>query len=72
MQRIAVVGSRDERQRVVSILYDIGVLQIEALSKSAAAFLKANTESLNTKEVSEELLRIRSLRAALPGRPAAG
>ncbi|MDA4134041.1 MAG: hypothetical protein OK441_00540, partial [Thaumarchaeota archaeon] len=69
MQRIAVVGSRDERQRVVSVLYDIGVLQIEALSKSAAAFLKAGAESVNSKEVSEELLRIRSLRAALPYRP---
>ena len=70
MQRIAVVGSRDERQRVVSILYDIGVLQIEPLSKSAASFLKTGVDSLNTKEVSEELLRIRSLRAALPYRPA--
>ena len=70
MQRIAVVGSRDERQRVVSILYDIGVLQIEPLSKSAAPLLKSGVDSTNTKEVSEELLRIRSLRAALPYRPA--
>jgi hypothetical protein len=26
MQRIAVMGLRDERKRVVSILYDLGVM----------------------------------------------
>ncbi|MGA2664465.1 MAG: V-type ATP synthase subunit I [Nitrososphaerales archaeon] len=69
MQRVAVVGSRDERARVVSILYEIGVLQIEPLSSSAAPLLKTGTDSLNTKEVSEELLRVRSLLAALPPVP---
>jgi V/A-type H+/Na+-transporting ATPase subunit I len=69
MQRIAVVGSRDERQRVISVLYEIGVVQIEPISKSAAEFIGADADSLHSKEVSEELLRIRSLRAALPPSP---
>lgn len=69
MQRIAVVGSRDERRRVVSILYDLGVVQIEPLSQSAVSLLGLGAESGETKVVSEELLRIRSLRAALPPAP---
>ena len=39
MQRVAVVGLREERQSVVSLLYDLGVVQIEPLSKSVAAVL---------------------------------
>ena len=66
MQRIAVIGLRDQRQRVVSILYDLGVLQIESISKSAVEFLKSELDNANVREVSEELLRIRSLKAALP------
>ncbi len=66
MQRIAVIGSRDERQRVASILYDLGVLQIEPVSESALPYLRTELDSTNVREVSEELLRIRALRTALP------
>jgi V/A-type H+/Na+-transporting ATPase subunit I len=66
MQRVAIVGRREERQRVVSLLYDLGVVQIEPLSKSVASVLKAETDNAASKDVSEELLRIRSLMSALP------
>jgi V/A-type H+-transporting ATPase subunit I len=66
MQRIAVIGSREERQRVASILYDLGVLQIEPVSKAALPYLRTELDSANVREVSEELLRIRALKAALP------
>jgi V/A-type H+/Na+-transporting ATPase subunit I len=66
MQRIAAVGLREERQRVVSLLYDLGVLQIEPLSKSVASVLHAETDNAASKDVSEELLRVRSLMSALP------
>ncbi|MDG6999005.1 MAG: V-type ATP synthase subunit I [Nitrososphaerota archaeon] len=66
MQRIAVIGSRDERQRVATILYDIGVVQIEPVSKDALPYLRTELDSANVREVSEELLRIRALRTALP------
>jgi len=69
MQRIAVMGLRDERQRVVSILYDLGVVQVEPLSKSAAAFLRSGLDTASSREVSEELLRIRALMSALPPNP---
>ena len=72
MQRVGVVGSREERQHVVSLLHDLGVVQIEPLSEEAAALLRADAEAAASKEVSEELLRIRSLLSALPKATAAG
>jgi V/A-type H+-transporting ATPase subunit I len=66
MQRIAVIGSKDERQRVASILYDLGVVQIEPVSDAALPYLRTELDSTNMREVSEELLRIRALRTALP------
>jgi V/A-type H+/Na+-transporting ATPase subunit I len=72
MQRVAVIGLREERQRVVSLLHDLGVVQIEPLSKAIASELKAELDSSNSKDVSEELLRIKSLMSALPLRPVKG
>lgn len=66
MQRVAAVGLREDRQRVVSLLYDLGVVQIEPLSKSVASVLHAETDNEASKDVSEELLRVRSLMSALP------
>jgi V/A-type H+/Na+-transporting ATPase subunit I len=66
MQRVAAVGLREERQRVVSLLHDLGVLQIEPLSKEVTSILRAETDNAASKDVSEELLRVRSLMAALP------
>jgi V/A-type H+/Na+-transporting ATPase subunit I len=72
MQRVAVVGTKDERPKVVSTLYDMGVIHIEPLSKEAAAVLKPEADVGGSKEVSEELLRIRALKAALPPAPIEG
>ncbi len=69
MQRVAVVGTKDERPKVVSTLYDMGVMHIEPLSKEAASVLKPEADGGGSREVSEELLRIRSLRAVLPPTP---
>lgn len=66
MQRVAAVGLREDRQRVVSLLYDLGVVQIEPLSKSVASVLRAETDNAASKDVSEELLRVRALMSALP------
>lgn len=72
MQRVAVVGTKDERQKVVSTLYDMGVMHIESLSKEAASVLRPEADAGGSKEVSEELLRIRALRTALPASPVKG
>src|SRR5207237_8682651 len=72
MQRVAVVGTKDERPKVVSTLYDMGVIHIEPLSKEAATVLKPEADVGGSKEVSEELLRIRVLKAVLPPVPIEG
>lgn len=69
MQKVAVVGLRDERKRVVSVLYDLGAVQIEPLSKRASSYLALESEADGAREVSEQLLRIRALKAALPPVP---
>lgn len=66
MQKVAVVGLKTDRGDIVSVLYDLGAVQIEPLSGSAAGLLKAETGAVETREVSEQLLRIRALKAALP------
>jgi V/A-type H+/Na+-transporting ATPase subunit I len=66
MQRIAVLGIKDERQRVTTILYDLGAVQLEPLSKVASLLLRPEQDNASMREVSEELLRIRTLRTALP------
>ena len=40
MGKIAVLGLRKESQTVVSILHDLNVVQLEPVSKDAAAILK--------------------------------
>lgn len=69
MQKVALVGLRDERPKVVSVLYDLGAVQIEPLSKHSAAMLKAEPDADGAKQVSEQLLRVRALKAALPPVP---
>lgn len=66
MKKIAVVGIKEERQKVLSILHDLGAVQIEPISKHVQQFLKNSIDGSIGREVSEELLRVRSLRAALP------
>ncbi len=69
MQKVAVLGLKDERQRAVSVLYDLGAVQVEPLSKDAVPYLTGDSDSGGVREISEELLRIRALKAALPAVP---
>ncbi len=69
MKRIAVLGLKRERQKVVSILHDLGVVQIEPLSKEVASIVKSERESDLYRHVSDQLLRIRALKSALPAIP---
>jgi V/A-type H+-transporting ATPase subunit I len=69
MYRVAVIGLRSSRHRVLSVLHDMGVVQIEPLSKEALSFVGGQVDDLFAREVSDELLRIRSLKSALPETP---
>ena len=68
---MAAIGLRRDKQVIVSILHDLGAVQLEPLSKDAAAILSSGREGDPYREVilSDQLLRMRALKAALPSYP---
>ncbi|MEK6944837.1 MAG: hypothetical protein AABW55_05315, partial [Thermoproteota archaeon] len=69
MARIAVLGLRKYRQAVVSVLHDLNVVQLESLSKDVTVLLRNERDSDMSRQVSDELLRIKALRTVLPSIP---
>lgn len=69
MKQIAVVGMRANRQHIVSILHDLGVVQLEPISKSVAGMLRNERDSDLHRQISDQLLRIRALKSILPAQP---
>lgn len=69
MQHVAVLGLRKDRQNVVSILHDLGVVHLEPISKSVAGMLRSERDSDLHRQVSDQLLRIRALKSVLPAQP---
>ncbi|MGQ0638732.1 MAG: V-type ATP synthase subunit I [Nitrososphaerota archaeon] len=69
MARIAVLGLKKYRQVVISVLHDLGVVQLESLSKEVATMLKNERESDLYRQISDQLLRIRALTTVLPAMP---
>ncbi len=66
MARIAVLGLRKESQTVVSILHDTNAVQLEPLSKDVSSILRNEREDGTYRQVSDQLLRMKSLRTILP------
>lgn len=66
MARIAVLGLRNERQTVVSILHDLNAVQLEPLSKDVASMVRSERDDGDYRKVSDQLLRMKSLKAILP------
>ena len=66
MARMAAIGLRRDKQVIVSILHDLGAVQLEPLSKDAAAMLSSGREGDPYREVilSDQLLRMRALKAS--------
>ncbi|MDE1726027.1 MAG: V-type ATP synthase subunit I [Thaumarchaeota archaeon] len=66
MARIAVLGLRKDRQTIVSILHDLNAVQLEPLSKDVASLLRNERDDGVYRQVSDQLLRMKSLRTILP------
>src|SRR5690349_11262100 len=66
MGRIAVLGLRNERQTVISILHDLNALQLEPLSKDVVILLRNERDNDLSRQVSDHLLRMKALRNVLP------
>ena len=69
MAKIAIMGLRKNQQTAVSILHDMEVLQLEPLSKDVSAIVKYERDNELTRQVSDQLLRIKSLMTVLPRIP---
>ena len=69
MEKIAIIGLRKNRQSVISILHDLEVLQIEPLSKDASTHLRNERDNELTRQVSDQLLRIKALLTVVPTIP---
>ena len=69
MAKIAIMGLRKNQQTAVSILHDMEVLQLEPLSKDVSAIVKNERDNELTRQVSDQLLRIKSLMTVLPRIP---
>jgi len=69
MAKIAIMGLRKNQQTAVSVLHDMEVLQLEPLSKDVSAIVKNERDNELTRQVSDQLLRIKSLITVLPRIP---
>ena len=66
MGKIAVLGLRNERQTVISILHDLNVVQLEPLSKDVATLVRNERDNEMFRQVSDQLLRMKALKTVLP------
>ncbi|MBI5377762.1 MAG: hypothetical protein HZA82_03970, partial [Thaumarchaeota archaeon] len=69
MTRMAVLGLRKYRQVVISVLHDMGVIQLEPLSKDVVVMLKNERDNDLYRQVSDQLLRIKAFKTILPPIP---
>jgi len=69
MAKIAIMGLRKNQQTTVSVLHDMEVLQLEPLSKDVSAIVKNERDNELTRQVSDELLRVKALMSVLPSIP---
>jgi V/A-type H+-transporting ATPase subunit I len=64
--KVAIVGLNDDREVIISELHDLGVLQVEPISKEALEHLEPERASELQRQVADQLVRFRGLLAALP------
>jgi V/A-type H+-transporting ATPase subunit I len=69
MVKVSLLALKEDRERLVALLHDLGVLQVEPLRKEAAQLLEPEHGGEPQRRVSEGLLRFRTLKAALPTTP---
>jgi V/A-type H+/Na+-transporting ATPase subunit I len=69
MTKVGLLGLKSDRETVVALLHDLGVIQIEPLRKEALELMEAEHGGELQRQVSDGLLRFRTLTAALPRAP---
>ncbi|HEV2231488.1 MAG TPA: hypothetical protein VGS18_04820, partial [Thermoplasmata archaeon] len=69
MEKVGVVGLKEDRERLLSVLHDLGVIQIEPISAESLGFLAPERGSDRQRSVGDALIRMRALAQALPPVP---
>jgi V/A-type H+-transporting ATPase subunit I len=64
--KVAIVGLNDDKDTVLSVLHDLGTIQVEPVDKESLAALGAGRMNERQREVADRLVRFRGLLAALP------
>jgi V/A-type H+-transporting ATPase subunit I len=69
MQKVGILGLKEDREAVLTALHDLKVAQIEPVSAETLRYLEAERASETQRAVGDEALRLRGLKNALPSRP---
>jgi V/A-type H+/Na+-transporting ATPase subunit I len=69
MTRIGILGLKDDRDRILTALHDLRLVQIETLSPEALARLSPERATDVQRRIGDETLRFRGLVTALPKGP---
>lgn len=66
MQRVGFIGLRDDQERILTLLHDLRVAQVEPLTPATMAELVPERGTETMRRVGDEALRFRGLLSALP------
>jgi V/A-type H+/Na+-transporting ATPase subunit I len=66
MTKVGVIGLKTDRETILSILHDQGVIQVEPLSKPTQTIFPPEGTPDMQRKVADQLLRIRGIKSALP------
>lgn len=69
MAKVAILGLKDDREIVISVLHDLHVMQVEPASKETLSVLEAEKADELQRTVGDQLIRLRGLVQALPPSP---
>jgi V/A-type H+/Na+-transporting ATPase subunit I len=64
--KVAIVGLNDDKDTILTVLHDLGTLQVEPVDKESLAALGPGRMNERQREVADRLVRFRGLLAALP------
>ena len=69
MSKVGILGLKDDRDRILNVLHDLRVAQIEPLSAETLANMVPERGTETQRAIGDEALRFRGLKSALPPMP---
>jgi V/A-type H+/Na+-transporting ATPase subunit I len=69
MSKVGLLGLKDDRERILTVLHDLRIAQVESLSPDALAALAPERGTETQRAIGDEALRFRGLKNALPAVP---